>query len=224
MLNSKAGHCEYFAAATVFLLRQNGIPARLATGYSVTEYQPEQDFFLVRRRDAHAWAIAYLNGIWQPIDSTPAQWQTLEANNANSLWQTLSDAWSNSLFILQQWSSSDSQDLSIKLVALLIMVLYLAKRFNRQGLARNRVKPIAIKPVYAGLDSEFYQLEQRLQNTPQARFDNESLQHWVERLATPELIQLCQLHYQLRFDPLGLDNQQRAGLREQVNAWLMADK
>jgi hypothetical protein len=225
MLNSKAGHCEYFAAATVFLLRQNGIPARLVTGYSVTEYQPEQDFFLVRRRDAHAWAIAYLNGIWQPIDSTPAQWQTVEANNANSLWQTLSDAWSNSLFILQQWSITDSQDLSFKLVALLIMALYLGKRFfNRQGLARSRVKPSAIKPVYAGLDSEFYQLEQRLQNTPQARFDNESLQHWVERLATPELIQLCQLHYQLRFDPLGLDNQQRAWLREKVNAWLVAGK
>jgi hypothetical protein len=225
MLNSKAGHCEYFAAATVFLLRQNGIPARLATGYSVTEYQPEQDFFLVRRRDAHAWAIAYLNGIWQPVDSTPAQWQTVEANNANSLWQTLSDVWSNGLFILQQWSSSDSQQQSLKLFALLIMALYLGKRFfNRQNRARSRVKPSAIKPVYAGLDSEFYQLEQRLQNTPQARFDNESLQHWVERLATPELIQLCQLHYQLRFDPLGLDNQQRAGLREQVNAWLIADK
>jgi hypothetical protein len=219
MLNSKAGHCEYFAAATVLLLRQNGIPARLATGYSVSEYLPEQDLYLVRRRDAHAWAIAYLDGIWQPIDSTPAQWQTMENENANGLWQTLSDAWSNSVFILQQWSVSENQRLTLKLAGLLMLVLYLATRlFNHKRLARSLAKPIAIKPVCTGLDSEFYQLEQRLQNTPQARYDNESLQHWVERLASPELITLCQLHYQLRFDPKGLSMEQRKWLREQCLA------
>jgi hypothetical protein len=221
MLNSKAGHCEYFAAATVLLLRQNGIPARLATGYSVSEYQPEQDLYLVRRRDAHAWAIAYLDGIWQPIDSTPAQWQTIENDNANGLWQILSDAWSNSLFILQQWQISDQQRLTLKVLGLLMLSLYLATRlFKRKRLAR-LVKPIEIKPVYKGLDSEFYQLEQHLQNTQQARFDNESLQHWVERLAIPELIQLCQLHYQLRFDPNGIAVEQREWLRERINAWLI---
>jgi transglutaminase-like putative cysteine protease len=221
MLNSKAGHCEYFAAATVLLLRQNGIPARLATGYSVSEYQPEQDLYLVRRRDAHAWAIAYLDGIWQPIDSTPAQWQTMENDNANGLWQTLSDAWSNSLFILQQWQISDQQRLILKGFGLFILSLYLATRlFKRKRLARSLVKPIEIKPVYKGLDSEFYQLEQHLQNTQQARFDNESLQHWVERLAIPELIQLCQLHYQLRFDPNGIAIEQRQWLQNRVKAWL----
>jgi hypothetical protein len=221
MLKRKAGHCEYFAAATVLLLRQNGIPARLATGYSVSEYIPESDLYLVRRRDAHAWAIAYLHGIWQAIDSTPAQWQTMEADNANGLWQTLGDAWSNGLFMLQQWQVSESQGLTLKLVGLLVLSLYLATRlFNNKRLARLSAKPIAIKPICTGLDSEFYRLEQRLQNTPQARFDNESLQHWVERLASPELMQLCQLHYQLRFDPKGLDGKQRKWLREQVNAWL----
>jgi hypothetical protein len=221
MLKRKAGHCEYFAAATVLLLRQNGIPARLATGYSVSEYQPESDLYLVRRRDAHAWAIAYLNGIWQPIDSTPAQWQTMEADNANGFWQTLSDVWSNGLFMLQQWQITETQRLTLKWIGLFMLVLYLATRlFNRKRLARSSTKPSAIKPVCTGLDSEFYRLEQHLQNTPQARFDNESLQHWVERLDSPELMQLCQLHYQLRFDPEGLDDKQREWLRERVNAWL----
>ncbi len=224
MLKRKAGHCEYFAVATVLLLRQNNIPARLATGYSVSEYLPEQDLYLVRRRDAHAWAIAYLDGIWQPIDSTPAQWQTLEADNANGLWQTLSDTWSNSLFILQQWSISETQRLTLKLAGLFVLFLYLAIRlFNSKRFTHHSAKPIAIKPICTGLDSEFYLLEQRLRNTPQARFDNESLQHWVERLASPELIQLCQLHYQLRFDPSGLDVEQREWLRERVRTWLAQD-
>ena len=223
MLKRKAGHCEYFAAATVLLLRQNGIPARLATGYSVSEYLPEQDLYLVRRRDAHAWAIAYLDGVWQPIDSTPAQWQTMENDNANGLWQTLSDAWSNSVFMLQQWSVSESQRLTLKYSGLLILVLYLTTRlFSRKRLTRRFAKTTVIKPIYAGLDSEFYQLEQHLHNTQQARFDNESLQHWVERLASPELVQLCQLHYQLRFDPKGLSVEQRQWLRKQIKAWLVA--
>ena len=223
MLKRKAGHCEYFAAATVLLLRQNGIPARLATGYSVSEYLPEQDLYLVRRRDAHAWAIAYLDGIWKPIDSTPAQWQTLEADNANGLWQTLSDAWSNSVFMLQQWAVSESQRLTLKYSGMLILVLYLTTRlFSRKRLARRFAKTTVIKPIYAGLDSEFYQLEQHLHNTQQARFDNESLQHWVGRLASPELVQLCQLHYQLRFDPKGLSVEQRQWLRKQIKTWLAA--
>ena len=215
MLIRKAGHCEYFAAATVLLLRYNGIPARLATGYSVSEYIPEQDLYLVRRRDAHAWAIAYLDGIWQAVDSTPAQWQTIEADNANGLWQTVSDAWSNSLFKWQQWQLSDYQILSLKIIGLFMLVLYLVIRlFNKP---RTLINQQTIQCIYTGLDSEFYQLEQQLQNTPQARLDNESLQQWVARLASPELMQLCRLHYQLRFDPNGLTLEQREYLRKGVS-------
>lgn len=221
MLKRKAGHCEYFAAATVLLLRQNGIPARLATGYSVSEYLPESDLYLVRRRDAHAWAIAYLDGVWQPVDSTPAQWQTMEADNATGLWQTLSDGWSNSWFYLQQWRVNEAQRLIIKSIALCVLGLYLTARlFNTKRHAYCSTKPIVIKPLCTGLDSEFYQLEQHLQHTPQTRLNNESQQHWVERLAAPELTQLCQLHYQLRFDPNGLSIEQRQWLRERVQVWL----
>ena len=37
LLRTHAGHCEYFATATVLLLRQLGIPARYAVGYAVHE-------------------------------------------------------------------------------------------------------------------------------------------------------------------------------------------
>ncbi len=222
MLKRKAGHCEYFAAATVLLLRQSGIPARLATGYSVSEYLPEQDLYIVRRRDAHAWAIAYLDGVWQPVDSTPSQWQTMEADNAAGFWQTLTDAWSNSWFYIQQWQVNEALRLKLKYIALLVFGLYLAARlFSTKRLSYKSAQVFDSKPICTGLDSEFYLLEQRLQNTPQARLDNESLQHWVERLASPELTQLCQLHYQLRFDPLGLSGEQRKLLRERVKMWLI---
>lgn len=218
ILRRKAGHCEYFAEATVFLLRQNGIPARFATGYSVSEYIPEHDLYLVRSRDAHAWAIAYVDGVWQAVDSTPAQWQDIEAENANAVWQTLTDTWSNALFLWQQWHVNSEQRLAIKYTVLVLFILYIGKRlFKRvQIILATKKEQMQLLPRQ-GLDSEFYQLEQYLQHTEQARFADESLQQWVERLAMPELMALCRLHYQLRFDPLGLTESERQQLRQQVN-------
>ncbi len=37
LLTSHCGHCEYFATATVLLLREAGIPARYVTGYGIPE-------------------------------------------------------------------------------------------------------------------------------------------------------------------------------------------
>ena len=85
MLERRAGHCEYFAMATVLLLRYSGIPARLANGYSVQEYDPDSGMYVVRRRHSHAWAIAKLADSWNAVDTTPPQWLELEARNAGGL-------------------------------------------------------------------------------------------------------------------------------------------
>lgn len=215
--NTKSGHCEYFATATVLLLRQAGIPARFATGYSVSEYIPEQDLYLVRSRDAHAWAIAYINGIWQAVDSTPAQWKTLENKNADTVWQTLSDTWSNLMFYLKQ--IPDQYIKQIKFVLISLAVCYFIIRLLRNKQARKQ-KLQPLNSFYTGLDSEFYLLERQLQQTEKARLSHETLQQWVIRLNHPELITLCQLHYQLRFDPKGLTAFQRQQLQQNVQLFL----
>jgi len=51
---TKSGRYEYFAASAVLLLRAAGIPARYATGYSVMEYSPLEEVYVVRARHAHA--------------------------------------------------------------------------------------------------------------------------------------------------------------------------
>lgn len=53
---TRQGHCEYFASATVLLLRAAGIPARYATGYSVQEWSDLEQAYIIRQRHAHAWA------------------------------------------------------------------------------------------------------------------------------------------------------------------------
>ncbi len=66
------GHCEYFASALVLLARSVGIPGRVAAGYRVFEHNPVGGYYIVRKRDAHAWAELWVDGRWQTFDATPA--------------------------------------------------------------------------------------------------------------------------------------------------------
>ena len=66
------GHCEYFASSMVLMLRSIEIPARLVTGYLGGEYNPFEDYYILRQSDGHAWIEAYLDGTsWQTFDPTP---------------------------------------------------------------------------------------------------------------------------------------------------------
>ncbi len=64
------GHCEYFAAALVVMLRSAGIPAEIVVGYLTDEYSPNGHYYQVRQLHAHAWVQVFLppeqlNKIWQ---------------------------------------------------------------------------------------------------------------------------------------------------------------
>ncbi len=66
-----AAHCEYFAAAAVMLMRCQKVPARYVIGYYAHE-GGGNNTTIVRQRDAHAWAEAWLDGQgWIVIDGTP---------------------------------------------------------------------------------------------------------------------------------------------------------
>lgn len=225
VLKRKAGHCEYFAVASVLLLRQAGIPARLANGYVVEEYDSKNNLYIVRRRHAHAWAIAYIQGIWHIVDSTPSQWLEMENENA-SLWQPLNDWFSNQWLNFKEWRlKQDEQQNSLWLSLALVLFFYISWRIysaRRQLTRAIKIAPIAISPlIYRGLDSEFYLIERQLQNTPEARAKNESMQQWVRRLQKSELNVLYRWHYQLRFDPAGLSFEHRIQLQQQVQRWLV---
>ncbi len=56
--NIKAGHCQYFAATMVFMLRQSEIPARIVVGYHPHQQNQFGDYLRVLQKDAHAWVEA----------------------------------------------------------------------------------------------------------------------------------------------------------------------
>jgi hypothetical protein len=76
----RSGHCEYFASSMVLLLRSQGIPARLVTGFLGGDYNPFEGYTMVRDSNAHAWVEAYLPGRgWQLYDPTPPAGRPAEA-------------------------------------------------------------------------------------------------------------------------------------------------
>lgn len=71
LFRTRVGWCEQVASSLVVLARSAGIPARLATGFVPGERNHLTGRFVVRERDAHAWAEVYFPGIgWQGFDPT----------------------------------------------------------------------------------------------------------------------------------------------------------
>lgn len=88
------GHCEYFATTLAMMLRSQGIPARLISGYKCDNWDAVGRYYLVRQLHAHAWVEAHLEyeqippkyahggtywlkdwkrrGGWLRLDATPA--------------------------------------------------------------------------------------------------------------------------------------------------------
>ena len=68
----RRGYSEYFASAMVVLLRSQGIPARLATGYTTGDKVPDQDVYIVTDSHSHGWVEVFFPGYgWVPFEPTP---------------------------------------------------------------------------------------------------------------------------------------------------------
>ena len=230
LLRSRSGHCEYFATAGVLLLRRAGIPARYAVGWAVHEGAGKE--YVVRQRDAHAWCLVWdrNSATWRDVDFTPGSWVQAESQRATAL-QFLSDAWSRLSFEFSKfrWGQSHLRQyflwaLAPVLALLLYQILFRTRR-RRQGRAGAAT---AAPRDWPGLDSEFYQLEQRLARRGLTREAGEPLSDWLQRLRRDPALadlqaalqQLLLLHYRYRFDPLGLSVAEREALKQQAGLCL----
>jgi len=230
--HTQAGHCEYFATAAVLLLRAAGIPARYAAGYCVDEFSRLESRYVVRSRHAHAWALAYVNGAWINVDTTPSTWLSIEQKRESTL-QPLYDLWSWGMSSLSAWRWKESEGGRTRYIWLLLIPLFLilVKRFYARGRVRHhRAEPDMKKwmAVRSGLDSAFYRIEKELMERGYERHSWETWSSWVHRLRDQAplvdakgLQDLVSLHYRYRFDPEGITSEERDRLISNVTHWLL---
>jgi hypothetical protein len=71
LFESHLGFCEQIASALTIMLRTQGVPARLATGYLAGSRDRVAGVFEVRGSDAHAWVEVWFPETgWQAFDPT----------------------------------------------------------------------------------------------------------------------------------------------------------
>jgi len=223
LTRSRAGHCEYFATATVLLLRAAGVPARYAVGYSVQEWSRLEQRYIVRARHGHSWALAYVNGGWRDVDTTPAVWADTEADQG-SLFEPLRDLWSWVVFLFSRWRWGGDDMIGryaawllVPLVLLLIWRLYSRRRVSHGAAVPAPAGGSITRP---GQDSEFYLIERRLESEGRGRRPWEPASAWIQRVHATELGPIVELHYRYRFDPAGLDPTTRVALKTSATMWL----
>lgn len=189
LLGERAGHCEYFASATVLLLRALGIPARYVTGYSVQEYSRLEQAFVVRSRHAHAWSEAFVDGRWIEVDTTPATWLGIE-EDAAPWWRPAADLgsfiWRRLGELRREAFAGDHIAAGWGSAALLLLLLLWFGRRHWRGAIRTPGKvgsgDTANAPPSAEVQA-FHSLEQQFAELGLGRHAGEAPRIWLTRLA-----------------------------------------
>ncbi len=144
ILEKKSAHCEYFASAAVVLMRAAGIPSRYVTGYLAHE-SDDAGNTVVRQRDAHAWAEAWVDGAgWVTVEATPAD-GTPEANEEVSAWQR---NWEKFQDMFQSWREN-ATSLSGPQIFGLVLLIVLVWFWERWRIRRRRLAAQEAEFAYA---------------------------------------------------------------------------
>jgi protein-glutamine gamma-glutamyltransferase len=229
LLFTRSGHCEYFATATVLLLRACGIPARYAKGFLAHEYSRMENRIVVRSRHAHAWAQVYVNGKWRNFDTTPSAWLDAE-EEAMSILNLIPDMLSFLLCRFSEWRWSIASAswknftpvLLIPLAIILIRRIYSKKKIERVQRTIDRKTGTNNRTE---AESGFYQIEKQLNELGFKRYPWETMYGWITRMEntlpgtiSPALfLQPLHLHYRTRFGEHGLNPKEKKELAAQVD-------
>lgn len=75
LFNIKEAYCTYYAAAMAVMLRSQGVPARVVSGYALGDYDEPSQSYRVRAVNAHTWVEVYFPDYgwihFEPTQSIP---------------------------------------------------------------------------------------------------------------------------------------------------------
>ena len=224
--NTREGHCEYFATATVLMLRSAGIAARYRTGYMLDEYDSFENALVARKRDAHAWVAAYIGDRWVDVDTTPPQWKSADSDG-KSFFEPVSDFMSWIKMKYENYRRKKSSEFNrILIAAASILTIFLMVRVYLRKRRVIKAESDEIKPLFeaAGLDSPLYKMLDYYAENGLTREDSETLRCWLEKKRETlggniDFSALVRLHEELRFDTGGDKAALMAELVKEYEEW-----
>ncbi len=80
LFDARAGFCSYYASAMTVLLRTQGVPARVVTGFAMGEWEGSLRRYRVPVSAAHSWVEVYFPAFgWIEFEPTPSQSEFVHA-------------------------------------------------------------------------------------------------------------------------------------------------
>ncbi|MES2475416.1 MAG: transglutaminase-like domain-containing protein [Verrucomicrobiota bacterium] len=228
LTTERAGHCEYFAAATTLLLREAGIPARYTIGYAVAERDVKRGEYIVRGTHGHAWTRVWdeQNQRWIDFDTTPASWIPAVAK-INPPMQAFDDTVKRLREDFLLWRNRPGNRLGVTLAMSAIALGVIGFVFKRLWKSRQRLEETRRSNGYDGAIrlTPLNALEKPLEKQLGQRPLGQPLSRWLASLPTPPafLDEALKLHQRLRFDPSPAspaDEARLADLARQLEATL----
>jgi hypothetical protein len=74
LFDAPGGFCSYYASAMAVMLRAEGVPARVVTGYAMGAYDYERGAYKVTGSESHAWVEVFFPGYgWVEFEPTAAR-------------------------------------------------------------------------------------------------------------------------------------------------------
>jgi transglutaminase-like putative cysteine protease len=130
LFDSQRGFCSHFASAMAVMLRSQGVPARVVTGYAMGEYDFNRSAYRVPLSSSHAWVEVYFPGYgWIEFEPTAYRLPFIYAEEVSP------DAGTNQ-FLPEKAPSPVVQPVVIGLIAvgallLLVLPFILLRYFSR---------------------------------------------------------------------------------------------
>ena len=74
LFTSRQGYCNYYASAMAVMLRELGVPARVASGYARGEYDSDAGVYRIHESDSHTWVEVFFPSYgWIQFEPTASQ-------------------------------------------------------------------------------------------------------------------------------------------------------
>jgi transglutaminase-like putative cysteine protease len=209
LTTNRSGHCEYFATATVLLLREAGIPARYAIGYAVVERDSKRQEYVIRGTHAHSWCRVWDADAsrWIDFDTTPGSWLT-GLSPENTVSQRINDALKRIREDFSLWRNRPANRLAASAIMLAIAFGIIGFIVKRLWKSKRRLESSVKATGYTGsiTPTPLNALEPKAEKKLGLRPPGLPLAAWLMRLhpSLPDsnaLDEAIRLHQSLRFDP-----------------------